>query len=120
MYCLWKTQGVTIQPWRQDVVLGADRSGDELEIAIRADKPWQGRLIFDVPRHKTIMHMPLDWPRINQFPEWWTVQPDKNYPVYELPSQPPKTYTGQQLHEGIPLDLQPGVTRCFRVRQSGG
>jgi hypothetical protein len=120
MYCLWKTQGVTIQPWRQDIVLGADRSSDELKIIIKAEEPWQGRLIFDVPRHKTNMHLPLDWPRINQFPEWWTVQPDKNYPVYELPSQPPKTYTGQQLHEGIPLDLQPGVTRCFRVRQSGG
>jgi len=117
MYCLWKTQGVTIQPWRQDVVLGADLDGDVLKIAIKADEPWQGRLIFDVPRHKTIMHMPVDWPRINQFPEWWTVKADKDYTVHEPTSQSPKTYTGQQLHEGIPIDLQPATAKYLSVHR---
>ncbi len=115
MYCLWKTQGVTIQPWRQDVILGADLSGDVLKLVIKADEPWQGRLIFDVPRHKTIMHMPVDWPRINQFPEWWAVRADKDYQVYEATSQSPKTYTGRQLHEGIPIDLQAATARYFRI-----
>jgi len=115
MYCLWKTQGVTIQPWRQDVILGAEAAADTLRIAIQADKPWQGKLIFDAPRHKTNMHMPLDWPRINQFPEWWTVQADKNYSVREAGSQSQKTYTGKELNDGIPLDLQPGVARHFYI-----
>jgi len=118
MYCLWKTQGVTIEPWRKDVVFGADLAGDVLRIAIKADEPWQGRLLFDVPRHKTILHMPLDWPRLNQFPEWWTVQPERSYPVSEGTSQSPKTYTGQQLHEGIPIDLQPAVARYFVVHRT--
>jgi hypothetical protein len=65
------------------------------------------------------MHLPLDWPRINQFPEWWTVQPDKTYPVSEGPSQSAKTYTGQQLHEGIPIDLHPGVVRHLHVHRPG-
>ncbi len=119
MYCLWKTQGVTIQPWRKDVIFGADLSADVLRIALKADKPWQGRLIFDVPRHKTILHMPVDWPRINQFPEWWSVEADTDYPVYEATSQSPKMYTGGQLHEGISIDLQPATASHFRVHQSG-
>lgn len=119
MYCLWKTQGVTIQPWRKDIILGADLAGDTLKIAIEADEPWQGKLIFDTPRHKTVMHMPLDWPRINQFPEWWTVRPDRTYPVYEAGSPSAKTYTGQQLHDGLPLDLQSGVPRYLWVRRPG-
>ena len=41
----------------------------------------EGRLLFDVPRHKTVMHMPIDWPRINQFPEWFTVQADRQYSI---------------------------------------
>ena len=58
------------------------------------------------------MHMPLDYPRINQFPEWFTVA-DRDYPVHEAASPSPKTYTGKQLHEGIPIDLQPAIARYF-------
>jgi hypothetical protein len=34
MYCLWKTQGVTIQPWRDDVILGAVRTGKQFREGI--------------------------------------------------------------------------------------
>ena len=99
--------------------LAANANADQKvsKIAIKADEPWQGRLIFDVPRHKTIMHMPVDWPRINQFPEWWTVKADKDYTVHEPTSQSPKTYTGQQLHEGIPIDLQPATAKYLSVHR---
>jgi len=81
MYCLWKTQGVIFQPWRQDVALGAVLDGDKLTIAVTAQKPWTGVLYFDTPRFKNNMHLPLDWPRINQFPEWFTIGADKEYRV---------------------------------------
>jgi len=89
-----------------------------IKIAIQADKPWQGKLIFDAPRHKTNMHMPLDWPRINQFPEWWTVQADETYSVREPAPQSPKTYTGKDLSDGIPIDLQPGVAHRFYIHRT--
>ena len=107
MYCFWKTKGVTIQPWREDVIFGAIQDGDCLKIALRAEKPWQGKLIFDVTRHKTIMNLPLDWPRINQFPEWFTVQPDKTYTVTDLSANSKQTCTGKQLQAGISIILQP-------------
>ena len=74
MYALWKTQGVTVQPWRADVRFGAVREGGTLYLSLTADQPWEGRLVFDRPRHKLLMHLPLDYPRINQFPEWFTVR----------------------------------------------
>jgi len=81
MWVLWKQQGVTVQPWREDVALGAVRDRDALRLAITADQPWQGRLIFDQPRHKTVMRMPLDYPRINQFPEWFTIEAAQRWAV---------------------------------------
>lgn len=30
---------------------------------------WERKLVFDTPRHKTILNLPLDYLRINQFPE---------------------------------------------------
>ena len=84
MYCLWKTQGVTAYPWRSDLQIGAVLDKDDLLINITLEKDWDGVLKFDTPRHQTIMHMPLDWPRINQFPEWFTIGKNGNYELIEF------------------------------------
>jgi hypothetical protein len=115
MYCFWKTKGVTIQPWREDVIFGAIQDGDCLKIALRAEKPWEGKLIFDTPRHKTIMNLPLDWPRINQFPEWFTAQADKTYTVTDLSANSKQTCTGKQLQAGIPIILQPTTEKHLEI-----
>jgi hypothetical protein len=105
MYCLWKTKGLTIQPWREDVIFGTVQDGDAIKVTIRAQGNWQGRLVFDTPRHQTIMKMPLDWPRINQFPEWFTVKGGKLYIVHDLATNSRTSYTARQLAEGIPINL---------------
>ena len=115
MYCLWKTQGLTIRPWREDVIFGAVQQGNTLKISIRAQKKWEGKIIFDTPRHKTVMKMPLDWPRLNQFPEWFTVEAEKSYTGHDLTSDSKATLTGKQLHEGITLHLEPGIERRLVV-----
>jgi len=109
MYCLWKTQGLTVRPWRNDVIFGASREGDVLKVYISSYRKWQGKLLFDTPRHKTIMKLPLDWPRINQFPEWFTVEQNKRYLVHDLTSNTRKSYTAQQMAEGINISIQTGV-----------
>ncbi len=116
MYCLWKTKGLTIRPWREDVIFGAVQDGDVLKISIRAEKKWEGKILFDTPRHKTVMRMPIDWPRINQFPEWFTVEAEEPYTGHDLTSNSKATYTGRQLSEGIILHLQPGVERHLLVK----
>ncbi len=116
MYCLWKTRGLTIRPWREDVVFGAVQDGNVLKISIRAEKNWEGKILFDVPRHKTIMKMPLDWPRLNQFPEWFTVEAGKSYVGHDLTSNSSQTLTGKQLHEGIAIHLKAGTERRMLVK----
>ena len=69
MYALWKTQGVRIAPWRSDVLFGAVENEGGILLSVTADEPWQGRVFLDVPRHRDFLHLPFDWPRINQFPE---------------------------------------------------
>ncbi|MHC4623226.1 MAG: DUF6807 domain-containing protein [Planctomycetota bacterium] len=117
MYCLWKTKGLTIRPWRKDVVFGAIQEGDNLKITMLADKAWKGRIVFDTPRHKTNMNMPLDWPRINQFPEWFTVETSKSYTVRNVASNTIKTYAGSELLEGIDVGLKPGIQYKLSVSE---
>ncbi|MHC4678101.1 MAG: FAD-dependent oxidoreductase [Planctomycetota bacterium] len=116
MYCLWKTKGLTVQPWREDVIVGAVQDGDTIKITVWADGNWQGRLVFDTPRHKTIMKMPLDWPRINQFPEWFTVKDDKLYIVHDLATNSRTSYTAKQLADGIPVALGLSTERRLLVQ----
>ncbi len=117
MYSLWKTGGITIDPWRQDVIFGAVQNGSDLWLSIKVKKKWKGKIIFDAPRHKTIMNLPFDWPRINQFPEWFAVESGKTYQVKDSAAHGKQRYTGQQLHDGIELTLEPGKSRQIRVRR---
>ena len=116
MYCLWKTKGLTIRPWRDDVVFGAVQDGETLMITLLSDRSWTGKLLFDTPRHQTIMKLPLDWPRINQFPEWFTVKAQKRYTVHDLTSNSKSTYTAVQLQDGITITIRPGTECHLLVR----
>ncbi|MBC8468908.1 MAG: FAD-dependent oxidoreductase [Planctomycetes bacterium] len=118
MYCLWKTKGLTIEPWSNDVIFGAVLDGDALKISISSRRGYTGKIIFDSPRHKTIMKMPLDWPRINQFPEWFTAKAENRYAVHDLAFNSKKVYTGAQLQQGLPINLHSGITRNFMVETS--
>jgi hypothetical protein len=130
LYCLWKTGGVSIQPWREDVLFGCVDSADGVNsksgadsaggllLAIRAEKDWQGTLLFDAPRHRTIMKLPLDWPRINQFPEWFTVAPEGRYSIRDAaPGGSERVYSGGDLHAGIPLTLHAAEEKHIEVQK---
>ncbi len=118
MYCLWKTKGLTIEPWSNDVIFGAVLDGDALKISISSRRGYNGKIIFDPPRHKTIMKMPLDWPRINQFPEWFTAKAQNRYAVHDLAYNAKKIYTGAQLQQGLPINLHSGITQKLMVETS--
>lgn len=103
MYCLWKTQGLTIEPWRKDVIIGANYKNGILYIALEADTDWEGTLHFGAERHQTILNMPQDYPRINQFPEWFTCMEQGRYLIDHKKD---KTITGEILGEGLDIRLK--------------
>ncbi len=114
MWALWKQQGATIQPWRADVRLGAVREGDTLTLVLTADGPWSGRVHFDRPRHRTCMKLALDYPRINQFPEWFTAEAGKHYKVVTKTSS--SVHSGTAMIEGLPVAIEGGGIASFTVQ----
>ncbi len=110
MFALWKTQGCRIHPWRADVSLGAIEKEGELWITVRSKWPWKGKIMFDRPRHKEVFNMPVDYPRLNQFPEWFVVEKEQDYEVSTTLNPSDKmTRTGKQLQSGFEIHL-PGKT----------
>lgn len=114
MYALWKTQGAHVEPWRPDVRVGAVREGDAVCISVSAEKPWRGKLLFDRPRHRDNLKLPLDYPRINQFPEWFTAKTRGRYQV-SFGNQSQRTWTGRSLIRGIPINLGPAAELRIEV-----
>lgn len=115
---LWKTQGCQVQPWRADVAVGAvDRKG-ALYVSIRSDWPWEGRIIFDRPRHQEYFGIPTDYPRLNQFPEWHTVEKSATYEVttQQGENETTRTLTGTTLRNGLPVVLGPEGNLKIEVR----
>lgn len=106
MYALWKTQGVTVRPWRKDVRFGAVLEDGKLYVSLAADSAWTGKVLFDVPRHKVNLKLPVDYPRINQFPEWFTVEAGRSYRV-EVGGEK-VTHDGSALAAGLPVELADG------------
>jgi hypothetical protein len=122
MYCLWKSQGTRLHPWREDLLAGAfladQELGDQvLYIALRAESEWEGTLAFDIPRSAKYLNMPLDWPRINQFPEWYTVRSGKKYQVSQARSSNTRAYDGEELAKGLHVKLAAGELLRIEVKE---
>jgi len=106
MHNLWKSKGVYAKPWRSDLFLGAEQKGDSLLISIKSEEPWAGKLFFDKARYKENMKLPMDWPRINQFPEWVTIKKDGDYQLVDITDKVVKTHKGDELLQGIVLNIE--------------
>jgi hypothetical protein len=119
MVALWKSQGCQIQPWRADVSMGAVEEDGNLYIAINSRWPWEGELLFDRPRHKQYLGIPTDYARLNQFPEWFTVEQGATYQVTikQGERKDKKTMSGSSLIKGLPIALDKDGMR-IRVYQN--
>ena len=118
MYVMWKTQGARVQPWHPQVHLGAQRDGTSVLLSVTADRAWSGRVHFDYPRHRDHLHLPINYPRLNEWPEWFTVQHDRRYEV-RVGEAPPTARLGAELVQGLALTLREGEAVRIRVNDGG-
>jgi len=117
MYCLWKSQGLIPDNWNENLTLGATFNDGLLNAAVSCKTGWRGKIRFDTPRWRDEMHMPSDYPRINQFQHWFTVENSRKYKVTFFPSGKMKTLTGRDLADGVPVELKPGEECFITIKQ---
>jgi hypothetical protein len=118
LYAFYKTQGMHMLPWREDVRLGAayDPGQDSLSIFLSSESDWSGKLYFDAPRHQTIWQMPSEYPRLNQLPEWFTIDPEGSYTLTTDLGES-LMFSGQELIDGIPWQLTAAQGQLLQLRE---
>lgn len=115
MYNLWKSKGTYLQPWDPAISLGSEMKGDTLYMTIKSSVDWEGKLFFDKVRHTAVMKMPVDWPRINQFSEWFTIKPSARYQLMEIQQRTSQEFAGDSLIKGIPLKVKANEARWLML-----
>jgi hypothetical protein len=83
LYATYKTQGCFVEGWREGVKLGAVRDGDRLLVSLEAPAGWKGRLHFDYARHRRALNFQKNYVRLNEWPEWFTVDEDMLYRIVD-------------------------------------
>ena len=63
------------------------------------------------------MHLPIDYPRINQFPEWFIAEDQKEYRLVGNKYKSKEYLTGTELKNGIELNLTAGIDYHFVVEE---
>ncbi|KPK44754.1 MAG: hypothetical protein AMJ65_02185 [Phycisphaerae bacterium SG8_4] len=106
MHALMHTQGLIARPWEIGTELGARATSNSLIVTIKTPKNYNGKIIFDVPRHKYWMGFKKDWPRMNTLPEWFTVENDSTYRITNVQTNKTQIRTGKQLHDGLAVRLK--------------
>lgn len=110
IHTMLHTRNTIARPWRQDLELGAAPYGDGICVFMKATDAYEGRLQFDVPRHRITMGFEQDWPRMNAVPEWFSVEPDEEhvYTVENVDTGTTGRVSGKSLSEGLPVRIETG------------
>jgi hypothetical protein len=109
IHTLLHTRNTIARPWQQGLQLGAAPCGEGICVFMASANGYQGRLHFDIPRHRLTMGFRQDWPRMNCMPEWFTVEPDRahTYRVTDLDTATERVVTGKLLaEEGLPVHVE--------------
>jgi hypothetical protein len=106
LYAMWKTQGCYVDGWKDGLKLGATRQGDRLFVSIEGPADWKGKLHFDYARHRRVLNFERNYVRLNEWPEWFTVDENTLYRVVDGAGRESR-HLGSDLKDGIEV-VAPG------------
>jgi hypothetical protein len=101
LYALMKSQGVRPERWQRGIRTGAVRRGDRLYLSIEGPSPL--RMVFDRARHLRVLNFDKNYVRLNEFPEWYTVDENTLYRLRRGDS-PELVRLGSELIAGITME----------------
>ena len=100
LYGYMKSLGVRPVRWEPGVQVGSVRDGARLVVSLTAPAP--RRIQFDFARHRRVLNLQKNLVRLNEFPEWFTVDENSLYRIGRA-GTPGEIRLGSELIAGIAL-----------------
>jgi hypothetical protein len=101
LYAYMKSLGVRPVRWEPGVRVGAILDGTRLVLSLTAPAP--RRVQFDFARHRRVLNLQQNLVRLNEFPEWFTVDENTLYRIGRA-GTPGDIRLGSELIAGITLE----------------
>ena len=79
LYAYMKSLGVRPVRWEPGVRIGSVRDGSRLVVSVTVPAP--RRIQFDFARHRRALNLQQNLVRLNEFPEWFTVDENSLYRI---------------------------------------
>jgi len=112
LYMYWKSQGVRPAPWRPGLRIGAVRDGDCLYLSTSAE----ATLRFDSQRFRRVLNLDRNYVRLNEFPEWFTVDENSLYRLRSGTND--RIVLGAEMVDGIRLPAGNWTVEPYRESQN--
>jgi hypothetical protein len=105
LYADMKSEGVHPVKWEKGLRVGGVREGERLLVSIAGPAAWRGAVRFDVARHRRWLNFQRNYVRLNEFPEWFTVDENRLYKVARRDGSGALVRLGSELESGVELGL---------------
>jgi len=92
-------------------------SQGKMYLTLTASNDWSGKLKFGTHMHRTNLNLPINYPRINQFQEWFPVEPEKNYRITDVATRKTKIVSGQELINGYEVSVSGNESLFLRITE---
>lgn len=100
LYILYKSQGCRPEHWTAGRGVGAVRDGEKLHLHVQSNSVVK----FDFARHRRVLNFDKNYVRLNEFPEWYTVDENTLYRLARRGADQGQIRLGSELIAGIPLE----------------
>jgi hypothetical protein len=101
LYALMESQGARPEHWKPGTRIGAVREGERLYLSIEATG--ETKIQLDYARHSRVLNFAKNYVRLNEFPEWYTVDENSLYRMRDAEGGSVRVFLGSELIAGAML-----------------
>jgi hypothetical protein len=112
LYAYMKSAGCRPEEWRPGIAVGATHQAQRLRLHLSAPSPT--KVLFDYARHRRNLNLAKNYVRLNEFPEWYTVDENTLYRLRHVPSNQERVLLGSEMIAGVTLEPGDWIVERWR------